>query len=185
MWRHYNDFIPTSYIKLDDDISNNIKTAMVDGRPVGVGNVKVGWHDDKGKYHSFTLVGVNHVPDSPVNAIGIPALSRLLGDFDTEGTTITSSGLSSTLHWDNKQFQRNFFHSDASIPEMPVNDGYSNYYKFCNCIERIQPVDSQCYHNNSINRRVSTPILPPEMDSNFPSPYSIGEEVLSEALLNV
>ena len=178
IWRHYRDFIPGTYVKLDDDPSNNIKTAMGDGKPVGVGNINIGWSDNDGKYHSFTLLGVNHVPDSPVNVIGIPALSRILGDYNEEGTTITSSGLSSTLSWDRHQFKRKFYHSDASIPEMPVNDGYSNYYKFCNFTDRIQPIDAQCYHNHALNHRISTPILSPEMDPEFPSPYSIGEEVL-------
>ena len=46
IWRHYRDFIPGTYVKLDDDPNNNIKTVMGDGKHVGVGNINIGWSDN-------------------------------------------------------------------------------------------------------------------------------------------
>lgn len=63
---------------------------------------------------------------------------------------------------------------------MPVNDGYSKYYKFCNFIDKIQPIDSQCYHLHTKQRKDRTLIPPPELNPDFPTPYSIGEEVLNK-----
>ena len=54
------------------------------------------------------------------------------------------------------------------MPELPVNDGYTKFYKFCNFIEHIQPVSKQCY--SAFRTVVQNPI------HNLP--YKIGEEVL-------
>ena len=32
------------------------------------------------------------------------------------------------------------------MPEMIVNDGYSSFHRFCNFIEKINPINQQCYH---------------------------------------
>ena len=90
---------------------------------------------------------MNHVPDSPVNVIGIPELSLLIGDSDVEGPTTTSSRLFSALVWNHGKHSRNFYHREACIPEMTVTNGYSNFYQFCHFIVNIQPVNTQCYHN--------------------------------------
>jgi hypothetical protein len=62
---------------------------------------------------------------------------------------------------------------------MAVNDGYSSYYTFCNFIDKIQPIDQQCYHTARPLRRVNQPILSdPSHVTSREDPYSIGEEVL-------
>ena len=177
IWRHCKDFDPT-YVTLNYEDFSNIKTAMGERRPIGVRDVNVGWHDDSGNYHTFLLRGMNHVLHSPVNVIVIPELSCLIGDFDVEGTTITSSGLSSILTWDHGKHTRKFYYGEACIPKIAVNDGYSNFYQFCYFIDDIQPIDTQGYLTACPICRSQQPILPPSDATSHEGPYSIGKEVL-------
>ena len=100
--------------------------------------------------------------------LGISAFSKSIGDYDTKGTRINSSGQESIFSWNNNAFQRSFSHSEANMPELPVNDGYTKFYKFCNFIEHIQPISKQCY--SAFRTVVKNPIND--------IPYKIGEEVL-------
>ena len=124
----------------------------------------------------FILKDAFHIPNSAVNVIGISELSKNIGDFKSKGTRINSSGQDSILTWNNKQYSRSFVHSDSCLPEMSVNDGYSKFYRFCNLIDRIQPVDRQCYHNEYRRRKdVLKPISPNDILDTVP--YEIGEEI--------
>lgn len=60
---------------------------------------------------------------------------------------------------------------------MPVNDGFSRFHRLCNFIEKVHPVDRQCYHNEHRRRReIIKPISPDEILQFVP--YDVGEEVL-------
>ena len=60
-----------------EKLANNsiplIDTAAGAGAPVGVGEVPIVWYNYAGTYHQFILTEVFHVPDSPVNIMGISA----------------------------------------------------------------------------------------------------------------
>ena len=172
-----SSFIPSTYIEIDPNKFYGITTAIGTGNPVGIGDVKIGWHDDMGKYHNFVLKDAFHIPDSAVNVIGISELSKNIGDFKSKGTRIDSSGQDSILTWDNKQFMRSFIHSESCLPEMPINDGYSKFHRLCNLIDKIHPVDRQCYHNDFRRRRDAVRPIPPK-EVLQSCPYDVGEEVL-------
>ena len=167
IWKNKEDFIPKTYKAISNSNVPMIDTAAGSGLPIAVGSVPVAWYDDDGVYHKFVLTDVFHVPDSPVNILGISAFSKIVGDYETKGTRINSSGTDSILTWDNEKYSRSFSHSSANMPALTVNDGFSVYHKFCNFIETIQPIQRQCYH-------VQTP-----SHSNVGKiPYKVGEEVL-------
>ena len=177
IWKKKSAFIQSSYIEVDPNKFYGITTAIGTGNPVGIGDIKVGWYNDVGKYHNFILKNVFHIPDSAVNVIGISDLSKNIGDFDSRGTRIDSSGQDSILTWNNKQFVQSFAHSDSCLPEMTVNDGYSNFYRFCNFADKVYPIDRQCYHNKYRRRRdIVQPISPTEILQSVP--YDVGEEVI-------
>ena len=168
IWRHKHNFIPSTYRTLDPLKSPDICTASGQGSPMAIGDLNIGWYDDFGTYHNFVLKDTYHIPTSSVNVLGISAFSKSIGDYDTKGTRINSSGQESIFSWNNNAFQRSFSHSEANIPELPVNDGYTKFYKFCNFIEHIRPISKQCY--SAFRTVVKNPI------NNIP--YKIGEEVL-------
>ena len=135
---------------------------------VGIGDLNIGWYDDNGKYHSFVLKDVFHIPSSPVNVLGLSAFSKSIGAYDTKGTRIDSSGQESIFSWDNKTYHRSISHSDANMPELSVNDGYAKFHRFCNFVESIQPISKQCYHVNKKNKHNIGHIIP----------YDVGEEIV-------
>ena len=79
-------------MKLKNSDSAGIASAVGSGQPAGIGKLRIGWTDDNGKYHQYILDHVYHIPDSPVNILGISAFSKLIGDYETQGTRINSSG---------------------------------------------------------------------------------------------
>ena len=164
IWKHKSSFIQKSYIKLNAVDLPPISTASGSGLPAGIGDVPIGWYDDEGKYHNFLLKGVYHVPDSPVNILGLSCFSRIVGDYKHKGTRINSSGQDSIFIWDNGKYKRTFVHSDSNMLALPVNNGDSTYHKFCNFIEKLHPMRNQCYHVQSMY--------------NNPNIYNVGEEVL-------
>ena len=96
--------------------------------------------------NQFTLKEVFHIPDSPVNILGISTFSKIIGDYESKGTRIILSGQDSVLTWDHGKYQRTFQHSDANMPALPVNNGFSKFSKFCNFVDRINPIKAECYH---------------------------------------
>ena len=177
IWRSKSAFIRSTYVELDPSKFYGITTAIGTGNPVGVGDIKVGWYDDNNIYHNFILKDAFHIPNSAVNVIGISELSKNVGDFKEKGTRIDSSGSDSILRWNNKKFVRSFIHPDSCLPEMPVNDGFSKFHNLCNFVDKIQPVDRQCYHNEVRRRRdVLRPISPDEVLRSCP--YDVGEAVI-------
>ena len=169
IWRNKRHFEPSTYRKLNENNKMNIETASGDGNPVGIGDLNIGWYDDNGKYHSFILKDVFHIPTSPVNVLGLSAFSKSIGDYNSKGTRIDSSGQESIFTWDNRKFQRSFSHSDSNMPELSVNDGYAKYHRFCNFVEAIQPLAKQCYHVANKTKDLN-------MIHNIP--YTIGEEII-------
>ena len=168
IWRHKRNFVPSTYKKLDPSMTPDISTASGPGYPIAIGNLNIGWYADSGLYHNFVRKDSFHIPSSPVNVLGLSAFSKSIGDYNTSGTRINSSGQESIFSWDNNKFQRSFSHSEANMPELPVNDGYTKFHKFCNFIEHIQPISKQCY--SAFRTVVTNPI--------HDIPYKIGEEVL-------
>ena len=167
IWRHKRNFVQSTYTKLDPSLRPNISTASGPGSPVAIGDLNLGWYDDSGQYHNFVLKNAFHIPKSPVNVLGLSAFSKSIGDYNSGGTRINSSGTESIFSWNNNKCQRSFSHSEADMPELPVNDGYSKFHKFCNFIEHIQPVTKQCY--SAFRTVVQNPLQD--------VPYKIGEEV--------
>ena len=98
IWRTKSAFIPSTYVKIDPSKFYGITTAIGTGNPVGIGDIKVGWHDNDNVYHNFILKDAYHIPNSAVNVIGVSELSKNLGDFEEKGTRIDSLlGFNSTL----------------------------------------------------------------------------------------
>ena len=118
--------------------------------------------------HDFVLTEVLNIPSSPVNVLGLSAFSKIIGDHDTKGTSVDLSGSDSIFTWDSKKYRHSFTHSEANMPELLVNDGFSRFHRFCNFIDTIQPIKRQCYN-----------VVQPKsaMDSHG-IPYAIGESVL-------
>jgi len=52
------------------------------------------------------------------------------------------------------------------MPELAVNGGFSEYHRFCNFVDKMQPIQKQCYHVNSTKNKVDQQL------------YNVGEEVL-------
>ena len=167
IWRDKRNFVPGTYVKLDSSMESGIATAVGSGSPVGIGHLRIGWKDDLGTYREYVIKNVYHVPDSPVNILGISAFSRSLEDYDSKGTRVTSSGKESIFVWDNLQYTKTFSHSEANMPEMTVNEGFSKFHRLCNFLDARCPISAQCYHTYKRN---------PCEDALVP--YNVGEEVL-------
>ena len=165
IWRQKKNFDSKSYVLLSPKEACGVSSAVGEGKPVGIGTLNIGWNDDSGKFHKFAIPRVFHIPDSPVNILGVSAFSKAIGDFDSKGTRINSSGQDSVFSWDNQKFQRTFTHSDSNMPEMTVNDGYAAFYRFCNFLENMGSANKTCYHTH---RKL-------QKDSNI---YGCGEEVI-------
>ena len=156
VWKNKDSFVQGTYRKLADNSIPLIDAVAEAGTPVGVGEVPIEWSDDSGTYHQFILTEVFYVPDSPVNIMGISAFSKIIGDFETKGTRINSSGIHFVFTWDNEKYTRTFVNSDASLPELVVNDGFSRYHRFCNFVEKVFNTDamSPCYSNKKCHEIV-------------------------------
>ena len=161
IWRDKEDFEPDSYREFSPEEAQGIATACGEGFPKGMGTLRVDWYDDNDRYHHFALAGALHIPSSPVNILGICAFSRIIEDYEERGTRIDSSGQESIFSWNHGKFRRSFPHSDAGLPELPVNDGYSKFHRFCHFVETIQPIKQQCYAVND--------------GGSGSAPYKIGE----------
>jgi len=167
IWNAKENFIPETYVKFSSNVESGIATAVGSGSPIGMGHLRIGWKDDNSKYHEYVIKGAYHVPSSPVNILGLSAFSKSLGDYHQKGTRINSSGQDSVFMWDNMKFTKTFQHSEAHMPEMVVNDGYSKFHRLCNFVDSFQPVSAQCYHTHRNNPCKDTLV-----------PYSVGESVL-------
>ena len=108
VWKHRKDFINASYKEIPQDLGTTVNTVHGEGMPIGIGTTRVGWHDDYGKFHSFELPDVYHIPNSCTNVLGVPEFSRILGDSQREGTRINSSAKSLIFSWDDHKFVRHF-----------------------------------------------------------------------------
>ena len=166
VWRHKRNFDSETYVKLDKKTTCGVSSAVGKGSPIGDGDLHIGWSDDTGKYHKFRIPQVLHIPDSPVNILGLSAFSKAIGDYQQKGSRINSSGQDSIFSWDNGKYQKTFSHSDADMPEMTVNDGYARFHRFCNFLDSIIPISQQCYHTSSSHTSKSINAV-----------YECGEEV--------
>ena len=93
IWKHKKAFKSSTYIKLDArDAVVAVDTAAGEGLPIGIGDVTVGWYNDDNVYHNFILKEVFHIPDSPMNILGISSFSTIVGDYQNKGERINSSG---------------------------------------------------------------------------------------------
>ena len=170
IWKNKTAFNPSTYVRLDSKKAvAAVNTATGEGLPVGIGDVTVGWYDDDGTYHNYVLKGVFHVPDAPVNILGISSFSKIIGDYQNKGTQKNSSGQDSIFTWDNGRFTRTFVHSVSNMPAMLINDGFSKFFKFCNFIDAHTTHRKQCFQVQSRSKRNT--IL------NQPL-YDIGEEIV-------
>ena len=97
-----------TYISLVGNNNIGITTATGMSVSVGIGTLQIGWYDDEQEYHNFVIPNVYHVPESPVNILGLSTLSQFLGDYQDGGTRINSSGKDSIFTWDHGNFQRTF-----------------------------------------------------------------------------
>ena len=149
IWKDKADFDPDTYREFSSEEAQSITTACGEGFSRGIGTFQVGWYDDNNQYHHFSLAGALHIPSSPVNILRICVFSRIIEDYEERGTRIDSSGQESIFSWNHGKFIRSFPHSVSGLPELPVNDEYSKFHRFCNFIERIQPIKQQCYTVNS------------------------------------
>ena len=122
-----------------------IETVHGNGVSAGIGTLQIGWYDDYGKFHDHLITDGFHMPDSSVNVLGVPAFSEHIGDYEEEGTKITSSSESSVFSWDNGTYKRTFTHPDSSLPEISVNNGFSSFHKLCNFVDKVTPPANKCF----------------------------------------
>ena len=71
IWKHEQNFIQNSYVEIDLKITYGVTSSVGSRSLVGIGDLRIGWNDDDGKYHKFVLPQVLHIPDSPVNILGL------------------------------------------------------------------------------------------------------------------
>ena len=59
------------------------------------------------------------------------------------------------------------------MPTLPVNDVYSKFHSFCNFIDRINPINTQCFHvkKKSLLRKALI--------------YDVGEEIVHQKAAHV
>ena len=152
VWKDKKSFVQETYKELDMVTSPSFDTSAGPGNAVGIGDLIISRKDDHGKHHQFTLQNVYHIPDSPVNILGLSAFSEYIGDYETRGTRINSSGQDSIFTWNNERYKFTFSHSNANMPALPVNDGYYKFHKFCNFVETMTPNNLQCHHVRNQSR---------------------------------
>eukprot|EP00956_Cyclotella_meneghiniana_P034900 scaffold109232_cov93-Cyclotella_meneghiniana.AAC.1 len=85
------------------------------------GTIRLVLTDDTGDRHQYDMEGALYDPESPFNLLGIPYLSKHLGDAKTMGTRITSGAYQSTFVWDHGKYERNFQHGVDCLPTLQVN----------------------------------------------------------------
>ena len=107
-----------------------------------------------------------------VNVLGVPAFSEHIGDFEEEGTRVSSCGKISTLIWDHHKYSRTFIHPDSSLPEMSVNNGFSSFHKLCNFVSKVNPF---CFKWKKKKKKKKEPIL---AEDQTECPYEVGEEII-------
>ena len=166
-WRYKHNFIQNSYVEVDPKTTYGVASAVGSRSPVGIGDLHIGWNDDDGKYHEFMLPQVFHLPDSPVNILGLSSFSKAIGDYQQKGNRINSSEQESIFSWDHGKFTKSFTNSESNMPEMTENDGYAAFHQFCNFLDKIEPISQQCYHTKSTHTSNSIGAL-----------YKCGEEIL-------
>ena len=110
IWNDKSGFDPESYISLANDFKSGITSATGEGVPVGIGTLVIGWYDDNYKFHNFSLPNAYHVPQSPVNILGLSYFSKIMGDYQIGGTRINYSGKDSVFTWDHSKYNRTFMH---------------------------------------------------------------------------
>ena len=124
IWNNINDFVQGSYIEFDQDKSTGV--SAVNGstnKPAGIGNVRISWHDDKGKKYEIELRNVLHFPSSPVKILSVVELAAQLGDdWDT---WILSRRYQSTFTWAFGKFVKTIPHLKSRLPELQINSGDS------------------------------------------------------------
>ena len=103
------------YISVPEEHAPGVVTVNGKTMALGIGSVAVAWDDDDGAEHTTTLHGVLHIPDSPVNLLGISQFSR---DNPTLHVSIQTYGYHSVFRWgDHERFLP---HPASNLPELPV-----------------------------------------------------------------
>ena len=64
----------------------------------------------------------------------------VMGDYQTGGTRINSSGEKLVFTWDLGKYTWTFVHSELHMPELPVNDGYFKFHKLCSFLEKFKAI---------------------------------------------
>ena len=111
LWNDISDSDTNTYIPIENKLNAGITSATGQAVPVGIGTLENGWYDDDRRYHAFKLPNVYHVPNSPVNILGLSSFSKIVGDYNAGGTRINYSRKDSVFTWDHGQFSRTFTHS--------------------------------------------------------------------------
>ena len=75
LWNDISDFDSNTYVPIGNKMNAGITSATGQAAPVGIGTLEIGWFDDDRKYHAFKLPNVYHVPNSPVNILGLSSFS--------------------------------------------------------------------------------------------------------------
>ena len=131
IWLNKKDFIPSSYVTIDTQkLSIGIDTVHGNSVPSGIGTLQICWHDDDSVYNKFEIKDVFHMPESLVNVLGVPAFSLHIGNYNEEGTSISSTSKSSVFNWNNDPFILTFKHPESNLPQMTVNCGFPKYLRF-------------------------------------------------------
>lgn len=119
-----------------DEADVEVKTIGAPEKPAGKGSIRLRINDNDGNTHVETIHDVYYFPDSPVNIIGVPYLSKQRKDF--EGTHIWTTGSYSIFTWNFGKQVRRFLHPMSGLPELTVNEGTN-----CFSVSFVQGKDIQ------------------------------------------
>ena len=92
IWNDKKSFVPETYRLLNLEDTPTFDTVVGPSNAVGIGDLSISWKADNSKNHHFVVNNVYHIPDSPVNILGLSAFSKCIGDHESKGTRINSSG---------------------------------------------------------------------------------------------
>jgi hypothetical protein len=140
IWNELSDFMEGTLKYFDDNDDVGVLTIDKSSvRPIGIGTVIVGLHDNTGNLVKVKLTDCLYFPASPVKIISVTALASQLADED--GTWIQTRWRRSTFTWDHGKYTIDFFHPSSKLPMIQVNMGYSQLSSFTSM---FQAADADC-----------------------------------------
>lgn len=103
------------YFPVPSDNAPEVVTVNGSTMASGIGTIEISWDDDDGVVHTYKIHGVLHIPDSPVNLLGIGQFARDNPDLHV---SIQTFDYHSIFRWGS--YQRSLPHPSSNLPELPI-----------------------------------------------------------------